>query len=109
MDQRQARAINQQSFQDKTQSIVTQARSTTEAANPVFQLQRTMGNRALGFLLRAKLKSVDPNNQRSLATDRGAPQPPFLPVPIIQRACTAREEEKKETPVQMKRAAASPA
>ena len=79
MDQRQANHANQQSVQDKQQPSVAQTSCVTEPSHPVFQLQRAIGNRALGLLLQAKLTS-----------------------------CADCESENKEAALQMKQAGALP-
>src|SRR5262245_4788039 len=92
---------------ERRESCPAAARSFQRGLHPILQLQRTIGNRAVGRLIQAKLHPGDPYEQEA---DRVAEEVTSMPAP--KSTATAQrqlmpEEEKDKQPLQTKPLAAS--
>jgi hypothetical protein len=111
----------QTDHQKNTQSRSRSKEPNQEALNPILQLQRTFGNRAVGRLIRAKLTIGQPNDKYEQEADRVAKKVMRMPVvnPFgnsqtkpgvtvsrlprisrIQRVCPECEEEMQRQPME---------
>ena len=95
---------------ERCESCPASARSFQGGLHPILQLQRTIGNRAVGHMIQAKLVVSHSGDPYEREADRVAEQVTSLPAPDSTATAQRQlrpEEEKDKQPLQTKPLAAS--
>ena len=95
---------------ERRESRAASARSFQGGLHPILQLQRTIGNRAVGRLMQAKLAVSHPGDPDKQEADRVAEHVASLPAPASTATAQRQlrpEEEKDTQPLQTHPLAAS--
>jgi hypothetical protein len=85
------------------------------SGSPLLALQQSIGNRAVGGILQAKLRTGAPDDEYEREADRVAEQVMRMPEPVVQRECQCggtcdhcQDEEEGAPLIQAKRAVGRP-